>query len=344
MKAQVLTGIRQMEMREIPSPKIVRDTDVLLKIEAVGVCGSDIHYYETGRIGNQVVQYPFVVGHECAGRVVEIGAAVKNLRPGQLVAVEPAVSCHQCDQCRAGREHTCRKLVFLGCPGQIAGCLCEYLVMPAECCFPIDGKLTATQGVLCEPFAIGLYAVKQSQIQHEAKVAVLGAGPIGLSVMAAAKASGAAKVYMTEIIKERIRLAQNNGADRVGNPHEENIVASINKAEPGGMNIVYECAGQSETLDQGIELLKPGGKMMIVGIPRESRVSFSPDLMRRKEITLINVRRQNHCTQQAIDLIAAGKVNLDFMATHQFDFAQTQKAFDLVAAYKDGAVKVIVKL
>ena len=344
MKAQVLTGIRQMEMREVPTPKIVRDTDVLLKIEEVGVCGSDIHYYETGRIGSQVVQYPFIVGHECAGQVVEVGAGVKNLRVGQLVAVEPAISCHSCDQCLAGREHTCRKLVFLGCPGQISGCLCEYMVMPQECCFPIDGRLTATQGVLCEPFAIGLYAVKQSQIQRGAKVAVLGAGPIGLSCMAAAKANRAAKVYMTEIIEERIRLAQNNGADWVDNPHKGNIVAAISKAEPGGMDIVYECAGQSETLDQGVELLKPGGKLMLVGIPRESRVSFSPDLMRRKEITLINVRRQNHCTQQAIELIAAGKVNLDFMATHQFNFAQTQKAFDLVAGYKDGAVKVIVKL
>jgi L-iditol 2-dehydrogenase len=344
MKAQVLTGIRQMEMRDVSTPKIVRDTDVLLKIEEVGVCGSDMHYYETGRIGSQVVQYPFIVGHECAGRVVEIGSAVKNLRIGQLVAVEPAVSCHTCDQCLSWRPHTCRKLVFLGCPGQIAGCLSEYLVMPQECCVSIEGKLTATQGVLCEPFAIGLYAVKQSRIQEGAKVVILGAGPIGLSVMTAVKAFGAGKVYMTEIIQERIRLAKNNGADWVGNPQKENVVTAISGAEQGGIDIVYECAGKQEALDQGIELLKPGGKMMLVGIPREDRVSFSPDLMRRREITLINVRRQNHCTQQAIDLLAAGKVNLDFMVTHRFDFAQTQKAFDLVAGYKDGSVKVIITL
>lgn len=344
MKAQLLTGIRQIQMQDVPAPKIVWDTDVLLKIEEVGVCGSDMHYYETGRIGSQVVQYPFIVGHECAGRVVEVGSAVKTLRIGQLVAVEPAVSCHTCDQCLAGRPHTCRKLVFLGCPGQIPGCLSEYLVMPHECCVSIEGKLTATQGVLCEPFAIGLYAVKQSQIQKGAKVVILGAGPIGLSVMAAAKALGAAKVYMTEIIEERIQLARNNGADWVGNPHQENIVTAIGKAEPGGIDIVYECAGKPETLDQGVDLLKPGGKLMMVGIPREDRVSFSPDLMRRKELTLINVRRQNHCTRQAIDLLAAGKVNLDFMVTHRFDFTQTQDAFDLVAAYKDGSVKVIIQL
>lgn len=344
MKAQVLTGIRQMEMREIPNPRIIRPDDVLLKIEAVGVCGSDIHYFETGRIGSQIVQYPFVVGHECAGRVIEVGSAVNHLKPGQLVAVEPGISCHQCDQCLAGRPHTCRKMVFLGCPGQIPGCLSEYLVMPAECCFAIDGKLTANQGVLAEPFAIGLYAVRQSQVFSGAKVAILGAGPIGLSCMAAGRALGAGKVFMTEIIKERLQLARENGAEWVGNPHQENIVQSISRLEPGGMDIVYECAGQQETLNQGIELLKPGGKLMMVGIPREERVSFCPDLIRRKEVTMINVRRQNHCTQKAIDMQAAGQVKLDFMVTHEFDFGHTWDAFDMVAGYKDGAVKAIIKL
>jgi L-iditol 2-dehydrogenase len=344
MKAQVLTGIRQMEMREIPRPQMVRPDDVLLKIEAVGVCGSDIHYFETGRIGSQIVQYPFVVGHECTGRVVEIGPSVNNLKPGQLVAVEPGIACHKCDQCLAGREHTCRKMVFLGCPGQIQGCLSEYLVMPAECCFNIEGKLTANQGVIAEPFAIGLYAVKQSQVFSGAKVAILGAGPIGLSCMAAARALGAQQIVMTEIIPERVKLARNNGADWVGNPHQENIVQSVCKREPGGMDIVYECAGQQDTLDQGIELLKPGGKLMMVGIPREQRVSFCPDLIRRKEITMINVRRQNHCTQKAIDMQASGQVKLDFMVTHEFDFEHTQDAFDMVAGYKEGVVKAIIKL
>ncbi|MEN6309714.1 MAG: alcohol dehydrogenase catalytic domain-containing protein [Anaerohalosphaeraceae bacterium] len=344
MKAQVLTGIRQMEMREIPNPRIIRPDDVLLKVESVGVCGSDIHYFETGRIGSQIVQYPFVVGHECAGRVIEVGSAVHHLKPGQLVAVEPGISCHKCDQCLAGRAHTCRKMVFLGCPGQIPGCLSEYLVMPAECCFDIDGKLTANQGVLVEPFAIGLYAVRQSQVFSGAKVTILGAGPIGLSCMAAAKALGAGAIYMTEIIRERVQLARENGADWVGNLHQENIVQSISRLEPGGMDIVYECAGQQETLDQGIELLKPGGKLMMVGIPRENRVSFCPDQIRRKEITMINVRRQNHCTQKAIDMQASRQVELDFMVTHEFDFDHTQDAFDMVAGYKDGAVKAIVKL
>lgn len=344
MNAQMLTGIRRIECRQIPTPSIVHPTDVLLKIEYVGVCGSDMHYFETGRIGSQVVAYPYQVGHECSGTVVEVGPAVKGLKAGQSVAVEPAVSCHQCDQCRAGRPHTCRKLMFLGCPGQIPGCLSEYLVMPAECCFPIDGKITLQQGVLCEPFAIGVYAVQQSGIRPGAAAAILGAGPIGLSCLAAAKAEGAQTVYMTEIIPERVAVARKGGADWVGNPQTEDITASILKHQPGGLDVVYECAGQQDTIDQALVLLKPGGTLMLIGIPREEKVCFCPDLMRRKEITLINVRRQNHCTQKAIDLVAEKKVDLDYMITHTFDVSQTAEAFELVAGYRDGVVKALIKM
>ena len=133
MKAMMLTGIRQMEMQDVPVPVIQNDNDVLLKIEYVGVCGSDVHYYETGRIGSQIVQYPYAVGHECTATVVKIGSGVIGLKEGDPVVVEPAISCGYCDQCQAGRPHTCRQLKFLGCPGQIDGCLSEYIVMPAEC-------------------------------------------------------------------------------------------------------------------------------------------------------------------------------------------------------------------
>ncbi|MBL7215834.1 MAG: alcohol dehydrogenase catalytic domain-containing protein [Phycisphaerae bacterium] len=344
MKSQMLTAIGQVELREVPAPAIGNPNDVLLKIAYVGVCGSDVHYYETGRIGSQVVQFPFTVGHECSATVVDFGSAVNGLEKGEPVVVEPAVSCWQCDQCKAGRPHTCRQLKFLGCPGQIEGCLSEYLVMPAECCFPTKEKITLQQGVLCEPFAIGVYAVGQSQLQVGQTAAILGAGPIGLSCLAAAQVRSATNIYVTEKISERIKIANNAGATWVGNPDSENVVASILKQQPDGVDIVYECAGQQETLDHAIEILKPGGKLMAIGIPRQSRVSFCPDLIRRKEISVINVRRQNHCTQKAIDLLAEDKVNLDFMITHTFDFNRTSEAFDLVANYREGVVKALIKV
>ncbi len=344
MKAQVLTGIGQMEMRQVDDPVISGDTDVLLKIEMVGVCGSDVHYYETGRIGSQVVQYPYIVGHECSATVAAVGSAVNRVKVGDAIVVEPAAWCDECDQCRMGRENTCRNLSFLGTPGQGPGCLSEYIVMPEKSCFPTRGAITLEQGVLCEPFAIGVYTVRQSHPEKGARVVILGSGPIGLSCMAAAKAEGIEKIYMTDIIDARSAVARKAGAIWTGNPERQNIVEAIGEIEPTGVDIVYECAGQQETLDAGVELLRPGGTLMIVGIPRTERVSFSIDRIRRKEITIINVRRQNDCTQRAIDLIASGKAQVDFMITHRFTFNKSQEAFDMVAGYKDGVVKALIEI
>jgi L-iditol 2-dehydrogenase len=342
MKAVALTGIRRMEVVDIPRPTIRKDTDVLLKIAMVGVCGSDVHYFVDGKIGSQVVKYPFIVGHECAAVVAEVGKAVTRVEIGQRIVVEPAMPCHQCDQCAAGRENTCRRLIFLGCPGQVEGCMAEYMVMPEECCFPAD-NLTLDRGVLCEPFAIGVYAVRQSGIAKRMKAAILGAGPIGLSCLSAAQAAGAGDIVMTEIVPERVTLAAGAGAKWVGNPTKSSIVRSILEQEPAGMDIVFECVGKQETVDEAVELLKPGGRLMLIGIPREDRISLRIDLTRRKEITVVNVRRQNHCTQKAIDLVASGKVNIDYMVTHHFPLQESQKAFDMVADYTDGVVKAMIE-
>jgi L-iditol 2-dehydrogenase len=344
LKAQVLTGIDAMGPADVASPKIVNETDVLVKVLEVGVCGSDVHYYETGRIGSQIVEYPYMVGHECAGVVEAVGKSVTSVKVGDEVVIDPATACHKCDQCLAGRENTCRELTFLGCPGQAEGCLCEYIVMDEVSCFPTNGEITLEQGTLCEPFAIGVYAVLQANLPKDAKIAILGAGPIGLSCMAAAKAEGITDIYMTDKIAERVDIAAANGAVWAGNPDAEDIVKAIYEKETGGMDVVFECAGQQDAIDQGMELLKPGGKIMAIGIPREDRISYDADQSRRKEITVVNIRRQNDCTQKAIDLIATGKADVDFMVTHRFDFSQSKEAFDLVAGYKDGVVKAIIKL
>ena len=343
MKAQMLTGIGQIELKDVLTPEIINPNDVLLKIEYVGVCGSDVHYYETGRIGSQVVQFPFTVGHECSATVVDFGPAVKTLKKGEPVVVEPAVSCWQCDQCKAGRPHTCKHLKFLGCPGQIEGCLSEYIVMPAECCFPTKEKISLQQGVLCEPLAIGIYAVQQSQLQADQAIAILGAGPIGLSCLAAGRVESTGEIYMTEKIPERIEIAKNAGANWVGNPDSEDIVAAVMKRHPQGVDVVFECAGQQETLDQAIEILKPGGKLLLIGIPPTAkRVTFLIDTLRHKEICIQNVRRQNHCVQPALDMMDRGDFDVNVMVTHRFPFEHTQAAFDLAASYEDGVLKAMI--
>jgi L-iditol 2-dehydrogenase len=344
MKAAALTGIRQMGMIEVPEPKITKDDDVLLKVEMVGICGSDVHYYETGEIGTEVVEYPFVIGHECAATVKAVGRGVNNVKVGDRVAVEPAIVCHNCDQCKMGRENTCLNLRFLGCPGQVSGALCGYIVMPEDCCFGIGENVTFAQAVLCEPLAIAIYAVKQAHLHKNSDVAILGAGPIGLSCLVSTRAEGAKTCYVTDKVKERVEAGRKNGADWAGNPEEEDIVEAVLKQQPMGMDAVFECAGQQETVDEAIELLKPGGRLMMIGIPRIERISFVIEKARRKEISFINVRRQNECAQAAIDLVASGKVNVDFMATHPFKLEQTQDAFDMVAGYRDGVIKALIEI
>ncbi len=338
----MLTGIRQIEIVETPDPKIVNDKDVLVKMGSIGVCGSDVHYYVDGKIGNQVIEFPFPVGHEGAGVVQEIGFAVSHVKPGDRVAVEPAMPCGECDQCKAGRSHTCRKLKFLGCPKQADGCLSEYVVVPEHSCLPIPDSMTLDQAALSEPLAIGVYAVKISIPMKGAKVGILGTGPIGLSCLLPARGQGAAKVYMTDKLDERLELARTIGADWVGNVDKQDIVADINSAEKEQLDVVFECCGQQDALDQALEILKPGGKLMIVGIPREPRISFSIDNLRRNEICIQNVRRQNGCVQDTLDMISSQAVIADPMMTHHFAFDQTKEAFDLVAGYKDGVVKAMI--
>jgi L-iditol 2-dehydrogenase len=344
MKAIVLTGLQKMELREVPEPVIEKDTDVMLKIEKVGVCGSDVHYHETGRIGSQVVQYPFIVGHECSATVEAVGRTVTRVKAGDEIVVDPAAACHKCDQCRQGRENTCENLSFLGTPGQGNGSLCEYIVMPQDSCYPTHQKITLEQAALCEPLSVGIYSIRQSKVHHNAKVAILGSGPIGMSCMVAAQAQSVKDIYMTDKLDYRVRTAKKAGAVWAGNPDRENIVKAILEHEPPGMDVVYECAGQQEALDEAVELLKPGGKLMLIGIPRLERVSFLIDKIRRKELTLINVRRQNGCTQPAIDLITSGKISVDFMITHRFKFEETPAAFEMVGAYRDGVVKAMISV
>ena len=340
----MLTGIRQIELMEVRDPAIVNPGDVKIKMTAVGVCGSDIHYYTQGRIGSQVVKYPFAVGHEGSGIVAEVGSGVKRVRPGDMIAIEPAMPCWECDQCLAGRPHTCRKLRFLGCPDQAEGCLSEYIVMPEVSCLKLNKGLTSDHGVISEPLSIGVYSVNQSIKIKGAKIGILGFGPIGMSVMLAAKAMGADSFYITDKIDDRLSIAEKEGAVLALNPLTENITKQILEKEPLALDVVFECCGQQEAFDQAIDLLKPGGKLMGVGIPEFENWSMSAEKTRRQEITVQFVRRQVDCVQHSLDLMSTGKVDISNMITHRFPFEKTKEAFDLVAEYKDGVMKAIIDI
>jgi L-iditol 2-dehydrogenase len=341
MRAAVLTGIRKIEVQDVPKPALKKDTDVLLRVTSVGICGSDLQYYSTGRIGSDVVRFPFVIGHECTAEVDDVGSSVENVKPGDRVVVDPAVSCGICDQCSAGRPHTCRSLRFLGCPGQLEGSLSESIVMPGSNCYRLEEE--SPLNILAEPLSIGIYAIRLLHDFPVSTIAILGTGPIGLSVGLAARDAGIDTLYATDKIDDRLEAARRAGAIWTGNPDRTDIVAEIADAEPFGLDAVFECCGDQEALDQAVELLRPGGKLMIVGIPESDRITFDAHRLRRKEIAIQNVRRQNGCIPATIDLIARRGSDLDFLVTHTFPLEKAQKAFDLVENYRDGVIKAVIQ-
>lgn len=345
MKKVILTGIKKMAMVNVVDPLLLAPDDVKIKMTSVGVCGSDIHYYSEGKIGTQVVDYPFAVGHECSGVVEDLGSNVKNVRKGDLVVVDPSVHCGSCDQCLAGRPHTCRRNRFLGCPGQLEGCLSEYIVMPAFTCFPVSNKLNSDQAALIEPLSIGVYSVRLSEIKNkECSVGIFGVGPIGLSILFKLLADGVSNIVAIDPLDYRLKKAMEIGTRYTINPDAENVVKAVESHEENLLDIVYEASGEQDAVNNALKILKPGGKLVLVGIPPEASYRFDMDLMRRKELSIINVRRQNHCVEESIELVASGKVDVERMLTHHFSLEETQKAFDIVEGYKDGAIKAMIRL
>ena len=343
MKAMVLTGIRKIDIVERPAPAIQHPADVLLRITKAGICGSDLHYYTQGRIGDQIVRFPFCIGHECSAVVADVGKQVKRFKPGDIVVVDPSISCGICDQCQLGHFHTCRTVRFLGCPGQLEGCLCDLLVLPEDCCYSAKG-LTADQAALVEPLSIGHYAVQLSGDVKGKKIGILGSGPIGLSVLLSARAAGASAIYVTDRLDYRLEAARQQGATWTGNPDRADIVFDILRQEPTELDVVFECCGQQTAFDQAVKLCKPMSRVVIVGIPETDQSSFAVHDARRKGLTFVNVRRQNECVDPVIDLINEGRIKPDFMITHRFSLDQAAKAFELLGDYRDGIIKAMVDI
>jgi len=343
MLAAQLTGIRALAINTIPEPEIRSPGEVRVRIKAVGICGSDVHNYVEGGIGARKLVYPFIPGHEAAGDVVAVANDVTSVAPGDRVMIEPAMHCGTCDQCLAGRFNTCRHIQFLSSAGELQGCMCEQIVVPAHNCFRIPDNMSYEEAAVAEPLSIAVYSVRQSiPMSPDTPVAILGAGPIGLCTLLAARQAGATRVYVTDRIPGRLRLAEALGACWTGNPDDAGIEARMLGAEPLGLPVVFECCGQQDALDQGTRLLRPGGKLVVTGIPESSRISLCMDILRRNELTVYNVRRQNQCVESALAMIATGKVDVKPLITHRVPLTNAKEAFDIVASYAEGVIKAMV--
>lgn len=353
MKAVYLAAPRQFEIREQAAPAMVGPAEVRLEMIAVGVCGSDMHYYRSGRIGVQVLTEPWVLGHECTAKVIEVGSEVTSLELGVRVAVDPLINCGECSQCLAGRSHTCLSQQFLGCPGQLPGSMLEQLVMPARCCLPVSDQLSDGEAVMAEPLAIALHALGQARKANVSRhplsnkssfisddIAILGAGPVGLCVLAAALRQGAQNAVVCDPLAYRQCMAKNLGATTTASPTD--LRATAARVAPAGFDVVFECAGEPTALDQAVDLLKPGGTLVLVGIPEGNRISLDINQIRRKEITLANVRRQNDCAELAIEMLESGQIDLTSVVTHHFPLTRSAEAFELVSQYSDQVGKVLI--
>jgi L-iditol 2-dehydrogenase len=342
MKAAYLTGARKVEICDIGKPLIKNDDDVLLKTAVAGLCGSDLHYFVVDRVGTEAVPYPAIVGHECSAVVEAVGPAVKRFRTGNRVAVEPSISCGECDQCLAGRPHTCRKISFLGHPGERDGCLAEYFVMPERNLFPVPETMTMSEAMLIEPLSIALHARALARGMLGPAIGVLGSGPIGLLLIQAIKTEGYGKIYASDRSEARVAAAIKAGAAWSGNPGTMDVAAEIMKQEPLGLDAVFEVSGDPEAIEQAVEMVKPGGWIFQIGIPLCERVSYPIAKLRRKEIGLLNVRRQNRCLERALLLVETKHLEVAWLATHGFKIEDAAKAFATAADRTDGVLKASI--
>ena len=343
MKVAVMNGIGKMGFveREVPQPA---DNEVLVKLEYVGICGSDMHYYETGRIGDYVVEPPFVLGHEPGGVVVEVGKDVKHLKVGDRVALEPGKTCGHCEFCKEGKYNLCPDVVFFATP-PVDGVFQEYVAHEAALCFKLPDNVDTMEGALIEPLAVGFHAANQGGAHAGQTAVVFGAGCIGLVSMMALKAEGVSKVYVVDIMQKRLDKAMELGATEVINSMDTDVMAELARLTEGkGDYLIIETAGMEITTRQAIHIAKKGAAIVLVGYSKTGEMTLPLSLALDKELTFKTVFRYRHIYPMAIEAVASGKVNLKGIVSNVFDFDDIQNAMDKSISDKANIVKSVVKI
>jgi L-iditol 2-dehydrogenase len=335
MKAVYLVEPGRFELRDVPVPE-PGPHDVLVAVRSVGICGSDIHYYEHGRIGDFVVERPIVLGHECAGVVVAAGPEVGSLKPGDVVALEPGIPCRRCRHCLSGRYNLCPDVVFMATPPH-DGAFCEYVVSPEDFAYKLPEHVSTEVGATIEPLAVGMHAVRLTRLAPGERVAVLGAGPIGLLAIAAAGAGGAAEVAAVDPIAMRLEAARRMGASRTVKADEEDAGEALRN----WADVVLDCAGVEATLGQAFDIARAGGRVAWVGMA--APVAPLPVAKAQgKELTVTGVFRYANVYPAAVALLAAGKIDTRPLITHRFPFPQVAEAVEFAARNRQTALKTMV--
>ncbi|HEY3624653.1 MAG TPA: alcohol dehydrogenase catalytic domain-containing protein [Terracidiphilus sp.] len=315
--------------------------EVQVRVEAVGICGSDVHAYAEGGIGSSRNQYPMVLGHEPAGTIVKTGAGVNGLAIGDRGALEPALYCYHCEFCLSGRHNVCANIRFLSNPGH-PGFFRELVNLPLANFLPIPSGMSFDEATLAEPLAIALHSLRLVSIRADESLVVIGAGPIGLLTIAALRVAGAGRIWAVEPLAHRRELARAMGADVVLEPADA-VQEILSATHHRGVDCAIDCAAGSDTTGQAIQLTRNAGRVALTGIHSTPFVSLDGSAMRRKELTLFNVRRSNHETLEALELLGTHPAWFAPLLTHSRDMEHIEEAFAIASQYRDGVGKMVVR-
>ncbi len=346
MTAVRLHGPTDLRVEQIPHPGPPGPDEVLLRVTAIGICGSDLHSYKDGRIGDSVWQEPLTLGHEFAGVIEAIGednlgGDFKPLQPGMRVAVDPAQPCWRCEMCEQGQPNLCHNLHFCGAYPD-AGSLCQWLHVPARSCFPVPDMVDDATAALLEPLGIAVHAVDLAKIKVANSVAILGAGCIGLSILKLVKLSGAQPIFVVDKFPWRLAVAEQLGAIPLNCDEVDPVQAVLEATNGQGVDVALEAAWADYSVQQTAEMARLGGRLVMVGISEDDELHFKHSTVRRKGLTIRLARRMKHTYPRSIQLVASGAVTLADMISHRFPLEQTPDAFKMNVAYQDDVVKVII--
>jgi L-iditol 2-dehydrogenase len=336
-----------MRIEELPRPGRPGPGRALLRVKAVGICGSDLHTYRHAQIGDTRIGGPLILGHEFAAVVEEVGEGgldgeFKPLVPGTRVAVDPAQPCEHCEWCERGDPNLCVNLRFCGLwPDH--GALCQWIDVPARCCFPLPDVLDDAAGVLLEPLGVAIHTADLAKIRVGHRVAILGAGPVGLCILQLVRLAGADAVYVSDRLPWRLELARQFGATAAWQCDEVDPVAAVREATGGrGVDVAIEAAWCDESVAQAAEMLAYGGRLMVVGVPDDDHLLLKHSTARRKGLSIVMVRRMKLMYPRSIRLAEHGAVDLAPLVSHRFPLQRAAEAFAANADYRPGIVKVIV--
>jgi L-iditol 2-dehydrogenase len=331
MRASVLVTKGQVRVEERPVP-VPADDEVLIKVASVGVCGSDVHYYREGRIGDFIVDAPLVLGHEVSGRIVAVGADVPDSRVGERVAIEPQRPCRVCAQCAAGRYNLCPYMKFYATP-PIDGALQEYVTIQAPFAHPVPDAVTDDVAALLEPLSVGIWASRKAQINPGSRVLVAGAGPIGVIATQAARAFGAAEVIVSDPVPERRAMAERFGATSSLDPVTESV-ADL------GVDAFIDCSGATPAVKAGITAVRGAGTVVLVGMGADE-IPLPIPVIQNRELTVTGVFRYTDTWPVAAHLAATGQVDLASLVTGRFDLDHAEDALN--ADLTPGSLKAVVR-